>query len=128
MAEKLKPTQASVDAAAKFFPAGLWKDAARDDLAQFLEHFRITVLEEAAKVAEQTDRDGWKARNDAIATAIRSLSQPVEGSAGASVGPGYSAEPEPEETPCTSCNDTGWNFQTERHCTCGAAPSSAYEG
>lgn len=61
---------------------------------------RLAALEEAAKVAEQCKPGtmpigkygaGWDDACDYAATAIRSLSQPVEGSAGAPVGPGAMA-------------------------------------
>lgn len=37
------------------------------------------------------------------------------------------AKHQTEETPCTDCGDTGWAYQTEKRCTCGAPASGAYE-
>lgn len=33
-----------------------------------------------------------------------------------------------DEGPCTDCGDTGWTYQTERPCACGAPRSHAFEG
>jgi len=32
---------------------------------------------------------------------------------------------EDDDAPCTDCGDTGWTYQTERRCSCGAAPPEA---
>ena len=108
MAEKLKPdlvrvTQADREIAAGLYGEGSLSQAAirsgswdATEIVQAFARYRISVLEEAAKVAESEPgilsghRSGGSfgaARADQckiIATAIRSLSQPVEGSAGAS--------------------------------------------
>ena len=62
-------------------------------LAELAARHRLAALEAAAKVAENACynpparefQEGWNDAGDHIATAIRSLSQPVEGSAGAFV-------------------------------------------
>lgn len=97
-------TQADREAAAQYMEAAGWcidlrpirAGACDTPLVKAFARYRISVLEEAAKVAETRyaallGPATWQAAGDEIATAIRSLSQPVEGSAGASVGPGAMA-------------------------------------
>lgn len=40
---------------------------------------------------------------------------------------GYDGQGIGDDDPCTACDDTGWSFQTERRCACGAVPTGTYE-
>lgn len=72
-------------------------------------------VERLREALAQIANNNWRDQSRAKAVARAALSP-------AATGEGD------EEGPCTDCGDTGWKFQTERRCDCGAPASEAYDG